>query len=567
MKMRETSRGQDKKLDDNNNLKKSPKAYAEVEELFYTKCKENNVNPNTAKYIWEVQVSRQKGYSFSILHCLVYSLIALQELALYTQYPSIYWNTAVLTVNAGAMEDSDEGDKKQSTSYGKIAKAIGEIQKKGVTVALPDVNQAEYGFVPNEGENAIIFALKGMSKISDDEAFAIVKNRPYKSMKDFYERMVLTKIEVKDKKGGITNQSIVKPSAMINLIKGGAFDKIENKPRMKIMEEYLKLVQPPREKLDTRATQTIVEMGIVPSGTEEYQKFLHFAIRIINLKNYVVHKGNYIGKDEEKKTKKWYVLRGTDKASTDYTVRFFEKYFLPYMTEGKNYDYYYNDEGQIIFSAGLKSTGFMTMYEEYIKDFKEWINSEDCLNKYNHFKFIELWDKEANGNISKWEMDSLNYYYHEHEMANIDREKYLVEDFSSLPEEPIIKTYGQYGKRKYPIYKLNRIAGTVIDKVAKDKMVYVLTTDGEVVGVKFYSGQFSFYDKNISEEKSDGSGKKTVIEESWFKRGNKLLITGYRRENQFIPKKYSGSAYQHTVTLVNEVRGKDLVLQFDRARV
>ena len=62
---------------------------------------------------------------------------------------------------------------------------------------------------------------------------------------------------------------------------------------------------------------------------------------------------------------------------------------------------------------------------------------------------------------------------------------------------------------------------------------------------------------------SDGS--KTVDEKSWFKRGTKLLVTGYRREDQFVPKKYKDTVYNHTVQLITEVKPNgELLLKTER---
>jgi len=58
---------------------------------------------------------------------------------------------------------------------------------------------------------------------------------------------------------------------------------------------------------------------------------------------------------------------------------------------------------------------------------------------------------------------------------------------------------------------------------------------------------------------------KTVLEKSWFGRGNKLLVTGYRRGDQFVPKKYSDSAFRHTLQLIKEIDIEgNLRLQSDR---
>ena len=116
-------------------------------------------------------------------------------------------------------------------------------------------------------------------------------------------------------------------------------------------------------------------------------------------------------------------------------------------------------------------------------------------------------------------MDSLSFYYHEHELAHVNKAKYLISDFESLPEKPKITEYYVYRGKERPRFKLTRICGTVLDKDKNKHFITLLTTDG-VVTVKFYKGQFSFYDKQISELNEDGS--KTVLESSWFKRGNKL---------------------------------------------
>lgn len=47
---------------------------------------------------------------------------------------------------------------------------------------------------------------------------------------------------------------------------------------------------------------------------------------------------------------------------------------------------------------------------------------------------------------------------------------------------------------------------------------------------------FAAFDKQLSEMREDGTKK--IVEKSWFK-GNKLMITGFRREDQFVVKKYA----------------------------
>ena len=60
-----------------------------------------------------------------------------------------------------------------------------------------------------------------------------------------------------------------------------------------------------------------------------------------------------------------------------------------------------------------------------------------------------------------------------------------------------------------------------------------------------------FYDRGISQINPDGT--KTILEKSWFTRGNKLLITGFRRGEVFIPRQYKNSVYKHTVQLIDSI--------------
>ena len=149
--------------------------------------------------------------SFSKNHTYPYSAIGLQELNLAYHYPIIYWNTACLTVNAGADEESKGS--KQSTDYGKVATSIAQMQKRGIKIQAPLINKAELGFKADEENNAILFALKSISGIGDDVVEIIRQARPFASFEDFYERMVATKL--------------VKTGQVIRLIKAGCFDEFD----------------------------------------------------------------------------------------------------------------------------------------------------------------------------------------------------------------------------------------------------------------------------------------------------------------------------------------------------
>ena len=119
-------------------------------------------------------------------------------------FPIIYWNCACLTINASANEDVEDN---KSTNYGKIAKAIGDMQHHGVKIALPDINTAKFGFSPDQKNNQIIFGLKGINAVGDDIVQQVITNRPYDSLNDFVQ-----------KNKDLDTRSV------INLIKAGCFD-------------------------------------------------------------------------------------------------------------------------------------------------------------------------------------------------------------------------------------------------------------------------------------------------------------------------------------------------------
>ena len=93
--------------------------------------------------------------------------------------------------------------------------------------------------------------------------------------------------------------------------------------------------------------------------------------------------------------------------------------------------------------------------------------------------------------------------------------------------------------------------GTVLDRDKNKNTVTLLTKRG-VVNVKIYGNAFANYDKQIS-IKNPTTGKKQIYERSWFKRGNKIIVTGIRRgSNEFICKKYASTPYS-LVELITKI--------------
>ena len=204
------------------------------------------------------------------------------------------------------------------------------------------------------------------------------------------------------------------------------------------------------------------------------------------------------------------------------------------------------------------------VYQSYMDTFRAWIgkNHDQILRSLNEIIFKEDWDKYAKkGNLSSWEMEVLCFYFHDHELKNINSGKYGIVDFFGLPQTPIVDKTFKKGNKIINMYKIFKICGTCIAKDKIKSSITLLTPTG-VVEVKFRKEYFSLFDKQISQRQPNGTKK--VMEKSWFNRGSMLMIQGIRNEDTFISKKYS-STPGHTLYKIDSIDDKgDIVLRSER---
>ena len=478
------------------------------------------------KYIWECGVGPQMGYSFSIIHALAYSFIGVQTIYIATHWNPIYWNTACLIVNSASLEgeeddDEDGNTKDKSTDYSKLAKAIGDITSRGIKVSLIDINKSGFSFEPDEPNNEILFGLKGINKIGGPVIDQIISGRPYTGIIDFMNRCPLNKTQ------------------MVSLIKSGAFDKIDNKwasevckenPRYAIMAYYVSLVCEPKKRLTLQNFNGLLKSKLVPKKLNKQKQVFVF---------------NKFLKDN-KKVGKYYVF---DEGS----LNFYSQY------------YDLNELDVINGITCILQTKWDKIYQKEMDEARNWLkeNQDEVLNQYNNLLFNETWNKYATGNISAWEMESLCFYYHEHELADIDKHKYGIVNFSTLSYEPEVDYFFKRAGRDIPIFKLYKIAGTIISKNNTKASVAILTTDG-VVNVKFTKEYYAMYNRQISEVQADGSKK--VLEKGWFSRGTKIMVTGYRREDTFVAKTYKATSTHQLYRIIN-VEGRNITLEHERVNL
>ena len=428
-------------------------------------------NKNFGEYVWETALKPQMGYSFSLIHSLAYSYIGLQTAYLATYFPSVYWNTACLRVDAGLEEEA-------STNYNKIAKAVGNIINRGITVLPVDINKSGYMFEPDEETNSIYYGMKSLNGVGGEIITDIINNRFYSSLQDFINKVPSA------------NKTMI-----IALIKSGAFDQFGE--RKDLMEQYLRRMSEPKKRITLQNFKGLVDLGLLPQELA-FQKRLFVFNKALRA---------------NKKVKDYYVINYN---YYDFYEKFFDLDLLePY-------------EGTTVIPQKTWQKLYTKSMEPAKKYFQE--HQQELLDAYNNILFQEQWDKYAKGTYSTWEMDSLGYYYHSHELANVNLAAYGITPYSSLTSEPKVEYTFKKDGREIPIYELSRIAGTVIGKNNTKATVDILTVESGVVTIKFNLEYFAKYNRRISGI-IDGENK--VVESGWFSRGSILVLTGWRNGDIF----------------------------------
>ena len=479
-------------------------------------------SPCLGNYIWKCGVAPQLGYSFSVIHALAYSFIGFQTIYIATRWNPIYWNTACLIINSASLEseeddNEDATDKKdKTTDYGKLAKAIGDIRSRGIKISLVDINKSSYSFEPDPENNEILFGMKGVNKVGGPIIDAIIAGRPYSGIVDFMRRCPLNK------------------TVMVSLIKAGAFDKIDEhwakeicaEPRFAIMAFYILSVYGGKTKLNLQNFSTLMQKGLVPDELDLQKRVFAF--------------NKYL---KEKKVDKYYLL-------DDNCLTFYNNYF--------------SEENLSVINGHtcILQSAWDKIYKKVMDNARNWLkdNQNEVLNQLNTTLFMESWNKYASGNISDWEMESLCFYYHKHVLASVNTVKYGLSNFFELPTTPVIETTFKRNGKDIPIYKTYKIVGTVIGKNDTRSSISLLTLDG-VVNVKFTKEYFAMYNRQLSEVQPDGSKK--VVEKSWFTRGTKIMVTGFRRDDMFQTKTYKHTK-THQLYQIMAIHNGDIELEHER---
>lgn len=526
--------------------KKQGKLFEECEQEFFKTIQEKGLSEKLADYVWNHTLKIQRGYSFNRSHCLAYSLVALQEMNLAHNFPIIFWNTANLIVDSAGVPETEEDDeetlvveledaleeqeeivdiyepeeweeyeyedlpdksakkkkKTKSINFGKIATAIGKFQTAGIKVTPPNINESGFTFTPLVKENAIASGLRNITRISADLVNQIIANRPYESIEDFQEKVKVNRTQ------------------MLNLLKCGAFDTLYP-DRMGAIHNYLSSKAATKEKLTLANVPMLMKYNILDEEAAEYCELYSFNKF---LRKHIV----------------------------DDMICFPNQNALDYYCDHYDIDLLVNGE-----MIGVKT--WEKIYKKNIAPLSDFIkdNMEELLDKLNEALIAEQFENYAKGTISHYEIESMSFYYHEHELQHIDKLTYDIQDFNKLPTQPVVdRVIPTKDGKSIELLQLTHICGTVLDKNKLKNSISLLTPTG-VVTVKIWKNQFAKYDKQISEIQADG--KKKVREKSWFGRGNLLYLQGVRRGDAFIPKAYKGSMHRVPIMKITAVEGDKII--------
>jgi DNA polymerase-3 subunit alpha len=183
--------------------KKIPAVMKKERRNFITGAKKNGFSPEIAAEVFEL-IEPFAGYAFNKAHAVSYALIAYQTAYLKANYP-VEYITAFLVANAGQPE--------------KVANAIVECRRLGITVLPPDINhsQATFSIEDDDKDNAsaIRFGLTAIKNVGLGAIDPIIAERnkggEFRSVEDLCRRADLSGV----------NRRVLE-----SLIKSGALDSL-----------------------------------------------------------------------------------------------------------------------------------------------------------------------------------------------------------------------------------------------------------------------------------------------------------------------------------------------------
>jgi len=186
--------------------KKIPEVMKKERRSFITGAKKNGFSAEVAGEVFAL-IEPFAGYAFNKAHSVSYALIAYQTAYLKANYPAEYI-TAFLITNADQLE--------------KIASAVAECRRLGITVLPPDINysQANFSIESKDNAPAIRFGLTAIKNVGLGAIEPIIAERnkggEFKSIEDFCRRADLRSVNKR------VMESLIKTGALDSLGSRGA---------------------------------------------------------------------------------------------------------------------------------------------------------------------------------------------------------------------------------------------------------------------------------------------------------------------------------------------------------
>ena len=185
--------------------KKIPQVMQKERRNFIAGAKKNGFSAEVASEVFAL-IEPFAGYAFNKAHSVSYALIAYQTAYLKANYPAEYI-TAFLITHAGQLE--------------KVASAVAECRRLGISVLPPDINRSQASFSIEKGEDstpAIRFGLAAIKNVGPAAIEPIIAERSrgeeFKSIEDLCRRADLH---------GMNKR------VMESLIKVGALDSLDSR--------------------------------------------------------------------------------------------------------------------------------------------------------------------------------------------------------------------------------------------------------------------------------------------------------------------------------------------------
>lgn len=188
--------------------KKIKRILDELEPAFFEGCKERGTSDAIAKRVWE-NIMAAARYSWNKSHSVEYAAITWLTLWFKFHHPAAFY---------GALFNS-YGDKEKD----RLSVALAEARQR-ITIAPPNINLTEEGFVTVAEDNMVVFGLNGIKGMGDSTRAAIMEERsmPFGSFEDFCARMHGMKPDGKE-------GDLVAMDKKLALIRCGAFDDLDDR--------------------------------------------------------------------------------------------------------------------------------------------------------------------------------------------------------------------------------------------------------------------------------------------------------------------------------------------------